>query len=117
MDDDVFSGPTAAELVDAVIESLTSMVSDVPAGRAFELRSAIGALGIVRRELDRGAPIADAHRGMLADLGCTDDAALAESVRSGERAVDADLLAALLDDARRRLAVDSPRFGSVRPTQ
>ena len=117
MNDDVFSGPTAGELIDAVVESLTTLLADVPPGRAFELRAAINTLQIVGRQLDHGAAVADAHRAMLAEFGCADDAELSRRVRAGETTVDGDLVAALLEDARRRLTVDSPRYaGECGPT-
>ncbi len=71
--------PTAAELVQAVREWITS---DAPPN-AFHARVAANMLAIVERELALGPGHEQAHRARLARLGVTDDAELAAAIRSG----------------------------------
>jgi hypothetical protein len=107
---DLHNYPDAGELLDAAIEFLTGLA--VADERAFHLRVAVNALGIVRREL-RSAPDDEAaHRQRLAELGFTDDADLASALRAGQvpSSLLAPVRAALLADAEARLRVANPRF-------
>ncbi|OZG26134.1 hypothetical protein BH683_025310 [Williamsia sp. 1138] len=108
--DDLFTGPSAVELIDAVGEFLRAVRNDVGADQAFELRTAINALEIVGRQLGNETEVGHEHRQALAELGYRTDAELAQSIRSGEQAIGPDLVAVLKDDAERRLTVDSPRY-------
>jgi hypothetical protein len=110
---DVHSHPTAAELLDATIEFLTDAVTPaIPVERAFHLRVALNALGMVRRELESTADDDAAHRSRLAAIGYADDAALAAALRAGEVPADRmpQVRASLLADAEARLRVVNPRF-------
>lgn len=76
--------PDAIELVDIVAEFLRDEVRHAVDGQlAFHVRVAVNALGIVDRELRLGPNHADAHASRLAELGCVDDAELAERIRDG----------------------------------
>lgn len=110
---DLHSHPNAAELLDATIEFLTDVLTPaVPTEHAFQLRVAVNALGMLRRELQYGGADEAAHLSRLAAIGFADDAQLAAALRAGT--VPADLMpqvrACLLADAEARLRVASPRF-------
>jgi hypothetical protein len=77
--------PSAQELVEAVREWLERDVLTATSGRLqFHTRVAVNVLGMVERELTLGQAQAAAHRARLAQLGCSDEAALAARIRSGE---------------------------------
>jgi aminoglycoside phosphotransferase (APT) family kinase protein len=80
------------------------------AGPRFHARVAANALAIARRELLLGAGQARAHARRLADLGCADDRALVEAVRTGS--LDGrwdDVLAAVRELTVAKLTVANPR--------
>jgi hypothetical protein len=104
--------PRADDLVEIVAEFLHDEVLDAVDGQlAFHVRVAINALAIADRELRLGAGHADAHAARLAEVGCGDDAELAERIRAGDfddRYVDvAPVLRALVWD---KLAVMNPKY-------
>lgn len=109
--------PTAAELVEAVIEFLTLDVAPRLDGRdAFQLRVARNALGIVQRELELGGELdAAEHERLVALLG--HDGApreleweLARGIRDGSiDARRADVLAHLRATVRGKLLVANPK--------
>jgi hypothetical protein len=110
---ELHSHPSAAELLDVAIAYLAESIRPtVPDDQAYLFRVTLNALGVVAREL-RSAPADDAgHRERLAALGFTDDADLAEALRSG-RVDDAELprvQAALLADAEARVRVAAPGY-------
>ena len=77
--------PSAQELVEAVREWLERDVLTTTTGRVqFHTRVAINVLGMVERELEVGQAQAAAHEVRLAQLGCTDEADLANRIRNGE---------------------------------
>jgi hypothetical protein len=107
--------PTAAELIDAVAsflrEDLAVSLDDETAARlAHQIRIAVHALEVVRRELALGPVQAEAHRTRLDALGFADDRSLAHAIRSGELVDSHDLRTALRNDTRDRLAVANPRW-------
>jgi aminoglycoside phosphotransferase (APT) family kinase protein len=106
-----FGRPTAAELVEAVGEYLNDVMERSEDGARFEARVARNALGIAEREFRLGPALAAAHSARLADLGFTDDAALATALRSG--ALDAEWKAiapVLAASARDQLLVANPSY-------
>src|SRR6266566_8671658 len=104
--------PTALELLDAARGALGEHVLPRLAGRpAFELRVALRALGMVRRELGNLDEHAAVRARALARLGATNEAQLAAAIRDG--ALDgrqADVCAALRDIVRAKLEVANPRY-------
>jgi aminoglycoside phosphotransferase (APT) family kinase protein len=106
-----FGRPTAAELVEAVGEYLNDVMERSEDGARFEARVARNALGIAEREFRLGPALAAAHAARLADLGFTDDAALAAALRSG--ALDAEwgaMAPVLAASARDQLLVANPSY-------
>lgn len=103
--------PSAAELVAAVREFLRADVMESTTGAVrFNARVAANVLAIVERELALAEPSAAAHHARLAALGVGDDAELAAAIRAG-RFDDRlpEVVAALRDSTRERLAIDNPR--------
>jgi hypothetical protein len=76
--------PTAVELVEAVREYLRGDVLEATDGRVqFHARVAANTLAVVERELEQGPVAEAAHAARLADLGFSDESALAEAIRRG----------------------------------
>ena len=110
-----FGRPTATELVEAVREHLDATMerADSDAAR-FDARVARNALAMVERELQLAPFLAPAHRRRLAELGSTDDAALATSIRSGTFDDDLDGVGRILAaSARDQLLVANPAYLSA----
>ena len=104
--------PTAAQLVESVREWLERDVLPTTQGRIqFHSRVAINVLAMVERELALGGDQHAAHEARLAQLGCADDAALAQAIRSG--ALD-DRLDEVRDlvwaSVRDKLTVANPKY-------
>ncbi len=106
--------PTAAELVAAVAEFLEIDVREATTGHVnFHARVAANALRMVERELQNaGKP--EVHAA-LADLGFTDEAALAAAIRAGDldgrdKAFNADVVACLRTLVSHRLAAAHPGY-------
>ncbi|ODR04723.1 hypothetical protein BHQ15_16720 [Mycolicibacillus koreensis] len=108
----LYGRPTAAELVEAVIEFLTTEVAAATTGAvAFHTKVAANALRIVQRELHEGATGADAAAAALNRLGFDDEAAVAAAVRAGDFDERGDELTAALETlVRHRLAVAHPGY-------
>ena len=104
--------PSARELVEAVREWLERDVMTSTSGRLqFNTRVAVNVLSMVERELAVGAQQADAHLARLAQLGCADDAELAQRIRSGE--LDdrsAEVRELVWASVRDKLAVANPKY-------
>ena len=104
--------PSLDELIEAVREWLERDVMRATDGRLqFHTRVAINALSIVERELALGPQQREAHLARLADLGVTDDAALATAIRSGE--LDdrmEEVRAVVWQSVRDKLAVANPKY-------
>ena len=104
--------PTAEQLVESVREWLERDVLPATEGRLqFHARVAVNVLAMVERELAVGAQQAAAHEQRLAQLGCADDAVLADRIRHGE--LD-DRLPEVRDlvwaSVRDKLAVANPKY-------
>ena len=77
--------PRAEDLVEIVTEFLQDEILEAVDGQlAFHVRVAINALAIADRELRFGPGHADAHAARLVEIGCNDDAELAERIRAGD---------------------------------
>ena len=77
--------PSAEALVESVREWLERDVMAGTTGRLqFHTRVAINVLSMVERELREGAAQEVEHCARLAQLGCADDAELAQRIRDGE---------------------------------
>ena len=111
-DDELHGRPTAAELLDAVRDYLTSDVAAATDGRLrFHARVAANAVAIVERELRLGADQAAAHHAALARLGVGSEAELAAAIRDGsldERMPE--VVAVVRETVRARLAVANPAY-------
>jgi aminoglycoside phosphotransferase (APT) family kinase protein len=106
-----FGRPTAAELVEAVREYLDALMERSADGPRFEARVARNALGIAERELLLGPAFAADHAARLADLGFSDDAALAAALRAGALDDEWESLApSLAASARDQLLVANPAY-------
>ncbi|MGV0814252.1 DUF6285 domain-containing protein [Mycolicibacterium boenickei] len=110
----LYGRPTAAELVAAVAEFLDTEVREQTAGALnFHARVAANALRMVERELTAtdNPDAAPGTGAALADLGFTDEAALAAAIRAGE--LDDrpdDVTACLRVLVRQRLAAAHPGY-------
>jgi hypothetical protein len=104
--------PTAGELVEAVGEWIRrSQIDDEIQPNSFHARVAVNMLSIVERELALGAGQEQAHAARLAELGVTDDAALAAAIRSGDLDDRADEVRRLVwESVRDKLAVANPKY-------
>ena len=107
-----YDEPRAGALVEAVREFLERDVLEATEGSVrFHVRVAVNALRIVERELAHAPVHAAEHRRRLDELGCSDDAELADLVRShGPEVEHADLKAALTAMVRAKLAVANPGY-------
>lgn len=114
--------PTAAELVAAVAEFLEKKATpQLDAATAFHAKVAVNVLRIVERELAQGAGVDAAERARLAALLGHDgelaalNAELCEQIARGDVATDNPALRAhLLQSALARMAVDSPKYPSLK---
>ncbi len=104
--------PTGVELIEAARGALGEQVLPQLGGRAaFELRVALRALGIVRRELECAARHAALRLRVLAALGVAGEPELAAAIRAGAYADDErGLLASLRELVRAKLEVANPRY-------
>lgn len=104
--------PSAAELVEAVREWVDGDVRTGTEGRlAFHARVAVNALTMVERQLALEPGLTDAHVARLRSLGCADDRALADRIRSGDlddRA--AEVRAAVAASVHDKLLVANPAW-------
>lgn len=112
--------PTAAELIEAVIEFLADESVSADSEQAtFHRRVARNALAIALRDLRDGPPLDAAERDRLAELlGQDTDLAslnteLARRIRAGDPGLDRPrLLAHLRATARDKLTLANPRYPS-----
>jgi hypothetical protein len=104
--------PDAAGLVEAVREFLENDVMGATEGRIqFHTRVAVNVLGMVERELAKGAAQLEAHRAGLAALGVDDERALAEAIRNGTLDDRLDEVRAFVESTvRAKLEVANPRY-------
>lgn len=112
--------PSAAELIEAAVETIRAELLPELSGRAaFQARVAINVLETARREL-RGAPAADAaeHSRLRALLGRDGDlptlrSALCDAIRDGRADLATPGLADhLWADVLARVAIDQPSYPS-----
>jgi aminoglycoside phosphotransferase (APT) family kinase protein len=104
--------PTADELLAAARASLGEHVLPLLDGRpAFELRVALRALGMVRRELEAAERHAAVRADALGRLGAGSERELAEAIhRGGLDGREGDVCAALRELVRAKLEVANPRY-------
>jgi hypothetical protein len=104
--------PTVGELAEAVREFLELEVMPAADDRLrFRARVAANAVAQIERELAQGVQLDEAHRARLAQLGVTDDGALARAIRDGsldERMPE--VLGLLRASAAGRVLVSNPRY-------
>ena len=118
--------PTAAELVAAVAGFLECEVGPELSGRlSFHTKVAVNALRIVERELTAGPAAVAEERARLRELTGADDgdlpalnAVLAQRIRDGELpAADPALRDHLVRSVLARIAIDNPRYPSMREAE
>lgn len=103
--------PTSLELVEAVREFLEGQVATALRSASYHARVAANALGIVERELARGAGPLERRALALASLGLSSERDLAEAIRGGRWALDdPQLLGVLTDGVLERVGVANPRY-------
>jgi aminoglycoside phosphotransferase (APT) family kinase protein len=108
----VHDRPTPEELLAAARSSLGDTVLPLLEGRpAFELRVALRALGMIRRELSLAEVHAAIRAAALQSLGAGDERELAGAIRGGAfDARERELCAALRELVRAKLEVANPRY-------
>jgi uncharacterized protein DUF6285 len=117
--------PTAVELVAAVAGFLELEVQPALDGRlSFHTKVAVNALRIVERELTEGPAAASAELARLRELTGADgdlhtlNTVLAERIRTGELPVDdPDLRDHLVRSVLSRIAIDNPKYPSLREAE
>ncbi len=104
--------PTAVELLEAARGALGEHVLPELTGRpAFELRVAMRALGMVRRELEHAGPHAAKRARALAALGVADERELGDAIRKGSFDDDVPgLIAELRRLVRAKLEAANPSY-------
>ncbi|HEX4865134.1 MAG TPA: DUF6285 domain-containing protein [Acidimicrobiales bacterium] len=109
--DELFGTPTAAELVEAVVEFLEKDVAGELSGRRrFHLRVAVNALNIVLRQLELNDLLAEQAEQALSSMGVASERELAEAIRAGQFDERDDLPAALRLLVSARLQVNNPTY-------
>jgi hypothetical protein len=101
----LFSYPTAAQLLHAVAEWLED-----PAPSAYERRVAVHVLHIVDREIVRGAELEAEERSRLAAVGYADRESLARAIRSGQEPRYQQIKDYCIASAMAELGVNNPRY-------
>lgn len=110
---------TAAELLEAVRQFLRQEVlPELEGFKAYNTRVAANALGIVARELELGAGLAELDARIAARLGLDRQAGavphqIALALRDGTVAVDDSLLAWLRQRTLLALAIDNPKYSGL----
>ena len=111
MSDELYGVPSAAELVEAVVEFLEKDVAGELSGRRrFHLRVAVNALNIVKRQLDLNDPHAAVREQALSSVGFRSERELAEAIRAGELDGNPELRGALRTLVTARLQVNNPTY-------
>lgn len=109
--DDMYGIPTAAQLVEAVVEFLDKDVAGELSGRRrFHLRVALNALNIVKRQLELNEQHARLHDEALTSLGVDSERALSEAIRGGDIEDGPELRRALRVLVTARLQVNNPTY-------
>lgn len=111
MNADRFGTPTAAELIESVVEFLEKDVAGALAGRPrFHLRVAVNALNIVRRQLELGTNNNRVCDAALASLGVSSERELSDAIRSGAIHDGEQLRSVLRTLVTSRLQVNNPTY-------
>ena len=111
MTTDRYGTPTAAELVESVVEFLERDVADELSGRPrFHLRVAVNALNIVRRQLELAGDNNRLCDAALASLGVSSERELADAIRSGAVEDGYKLRGVLRTLVTARLQVNNPTY-------
>lgn len=111
MNHDRYGAPTAAELVESVVEFLEKDVADALSGRPrFHLRVAVNALNIVKRQLEQGNENNRLCDAALASLGVSSESELADAIRSGAVEDSYKLRGVLRTLVTSRLRVNNPTY-------
>ncbi len=109
--DELYGSPTAAELVESVVEFLERDVAGALSGRPrFHMRVAVNALNIVRRQLELSKDNARLYDAALASLGVSSERELAEAIRSGALEDGYKLRGVLRTLVTARLQVNNPTY-------
>jgi hypothetical protein len=107
----MYGTPSAAELVESVVEFLEKDVADALSGRPrFHLRVAVNALNIVKRQLELGGDSTRLHEAALASLGVSSERELAQAIRSGDLDDSYRLRGVLRTLVTARLQVNNPTY-------
>ncbi|HET6917591.1 MAG TPA: DUF6285 domain-containing protein [Acidimicrobiales bacterium] len=108
---DRYGTPTAAELVESVVEFLEKDVAGALSGRPhFHLRVAMNALNIVRRQLELSSENNHLCDAALASLGVASERELADAIRSGTIEDGYRLRGVLRTLVTARLQVNNPTY-------
>jgi len=108
--------PTAQQLVQAVREWIERDVMAESSGRIqFHARVAINVLAMVERELELGPAQLERHAERLHALGFDNDAELAAAIRAGDVEPTDELLDAVWESVRDKLAVANPKYLDADP--
>jgi hypothetical protein len=111
MNSDMYGTPTAAELLESVVEFLEKDVADALSGRPrFHLRVAVNALNIVKRQLEFSNDNDRLCSAALASLGVSSQRELSEAIRSGAIEDGYRLRGVLRTLVTARLQVNNPTY-------
>lgn len=109
--EELYGSPTAAELVESVVEFLEKDVAGALTGRTrFHMRVAVNALNIVRRQLELSSDNARLSEAALASLGVSSERELADAIRSGALEDGYKLRGVLRTLVTARLQVNNPTY-------
>lgn len=111
MNADMYGTPTAAELVESVVEFLEKDVASALSGRPrFHLRVAVNALNIVQRQLELSNDNDRLCAAALGSLGVSSEKELSEAIRSGDIEDGYRLRGVLRTLVTARLQVNNPTY-------
>ncbi len=117
------SGTDGEELLEAVRQFLREQVlPELDGFKAYNTRVAANALGIVAREMQLGAGLAELDAKFAADLGLAPQAGaitrqIALGLRNGTLGVDDELLSYLRQRALLAIAIDNPKYSGLTQAQ
>lgn len=107
----VHDRPSAAELLEAVGESLVGLRDSVEGSASFEARVSANVVALLRREVLLSEEIGGRHIARMDGLGVDGQAELAAMIRAKQwRQLDGDLISAVRADVRDKLAVSNPGY-------
>jgi hypothetical protein len=109
--DELYGMPSAADLVEAVVEFLEKDVAEELSGRRrFHLRVAVNALNMVRRQLELNPRLTQVRERALTQMGVSSERELAEAIRAGDMEGRDGLPSALRALVSARLQVNNPTY-------